>query len=44
MKKFKNIKTGNIIRVSDEAAKLYTASKQYEEVGAKSKKADKPAE
>lgn len=44
MKKFKNVKTGNIIHVRDEAAKLYTASKQYEEVGAKTKKGEKPAE
>lgn len=44
MKKFKNIKTGNIIRVKDEAAKAYVASKQYEEVAAKTKKADKAAE
>lgn len=44
MKKFKNVKTGNILRVSDEAAKIYAASEQYVEVGAKTKKADKPAE
>ena len=46
MKKFKNVKTGNILRVKDEkTAAIYAASKQYEEVGAaKTKKADKPAE
>ena len=48
MKKFKNIKTGNIIHVKDEVAATYIASEQYEEVAApaakKSAKAEKPAE
>lgn len=45
MKTFKNIKTGNVIRVKDEVAKIYAASNQYEEVAApekKSGKAEKP--
>lgn len=47
MKKFKNIKTGNIIRVKDEAAHVYIASEQYKEVEApakKSGKSDKPTD
>lgn len=47
MKKFKNIKTGNIIHVKDAVASVYAASKQYEEVaekGKKPEKSDKPAE
>ena len=45
MKKFKNIKTGNIILVkNEETAKIYAASEQYVEVGTKPKKNDKPAE
>lgn len=35
MKKFKNIKTGNILCVNDKAAEIYAASKQYEEIVAK---------
>lgn len=41
MKKFKNIKTGNIIRVKDEVAHIYAASKQYEEVKVPAKKSGK---
>ena len=35
MKKFKNIKTGNILVVKDEAAEIYAASEQYKEIVAK---------
>ena len=41
MKKFKNIKTGNIIHVSDAVASVYAASKQYEAVAEKPAKAEK---
>lgn len=42
MKKFKNVKTGNIIHVNDKVAGIYTASKQYVEVDAKGKEIKKP--
>ena len=41
MKKFKNIKTGNVLFVTDKAAEIYAASKQYEEIVAKPAKAEK---
>lgn len=44
MKKFKNIKTGNVLVVKDEAAVIYTASEQYKEVVEKPVKAKKPVE
>lgn len=46
MKKFKNIKTGNIVHVNDAVADVYLASNQYVEVLAKPEKAvkaEKPA-
>ena len=44
MKKFRNIRTGNIIHVSDAVADTYIASKQYVEVTEKNgKKPEKAA-
>lgn len=42
MKKFKNVKTGNIIHVRDAVASVYSTSKQYVEVDAKGKEIKKP--
>ena len=44
MKKFKNIKTGNVLVVKDEATEIYAASEQYKEVAEKPVKAKKSAE
>ena len=43
MKKFKNIKTGNVLRVKDEFTKPYEKSEQYIEIVAKPEQPEEPA-
>lgn len=42
MKQFKNIKTGNVLRVKDEFAKTYEKSEQYVEIVPKPEQPEEP--